>query len=600
VQGATYDRLVLCISKHIFNPAMAYVAFSRLTSLKGLYLLDNFDPAKIYADGKSLFELDRLRSVSGLPEKKIPGTVYPSSSSLPAAAPSSSPPVKATKKVKEKKNSPAPSAVPIPTAPIVATPRLAKPRAVRDKAPASPSTPLITKLRRLPDLLSPSAVVAGIAGLWGLGGGGAVTPAEARGRKHDAAAAGLAGPEAKRAPSRRHRHDEASAAHRWLLGRPYLTLHFTSNTNVSERFFERIHLPRLIAQVGTERAVTEAAEAVRRLRALPLYFQPNLPVSGVQPSLFPQLAEAVTAVETSSDGDCLYHSISLSLFGTEEQSGLLRALTVFVLLSNSAFFMKLLEFSSRFDVAGGPRAETLFAELVRDAYVKGKWGNDLSALALSILLGRDVWMLPSAKFLCVFAQATDIDHQPISGLMKDNQVNPELVACELGTEEEFLQSHPPEWKWVRGLDRQAAAVESLSLAQLRDAYARDEEGSGLPSLLCIPGTTLLPRFASLPRRDPLIIHFHQLHYTALLASVACPQDVLPQPLVSPWGRLDAIVNGSACDAYVSCFKSSVFYRGLRRTPSCGSGHLASSVMHNGFCLLVSRIFSCVCFVTFRS
>ena len=52
VQGTTTTSAVVSL-KHIFEPGMAYVAVSRVTSLSGLHLLD-MNESKMYATQKSL------------------------------------------------------------------------------------------------------------------------------------------------------------------------------------------------------------------------------------------------------------------------------------------------------------------------------------------------------------------------------------------------------------------------------------------------------------------------------------------------------------------------------------------------------------------
>ena len=71
VQGATFDRLVMSLSKKVFQTAQAYTALSRLTTKAGLYLLD-LDIACLKADMKAVVEMERLRFVSGIPLQGLP------------------------------------------------------------------------------------------------------------------------------------------------------------------------------------------------------------------------------------------------------------------------------------------------------------------------------------------------------------------------------------------------------------------------------------------------------------------------------------------------------------------------------------------------
>ncbi|CAI5655046.1 unnamed protein product [Oreochromis niloticus] len=62
VQGMTMESAVVCL-KRVFEPGMAYVALSRTTSLKGLYITD-FDERKIYADPAITDALKNMRHAS--------------------------------------------------------------------------------------------------------------------------------------------------------------------------------------------------------------------------------------------------------------------------------------------------------------------------------------------------------------------------------------------------------------------------------------------------------------------------------------------------------------------------------------------------------
>ena len=62
VQGMTRTSAVVSL-KHIFEPGMAYVALSRVTSLSGLHMLD-LDESKIYANPEITGALETMRQVS--------------------------------------------------------------------------------------------------------------------------------------------------------------------------------------------------------------------------------------------------------------------------------------------------------------------------------------------------------------------------------------------------------------------------------------------------------------------------------------------------------------------------------------------------------
>lgn len=78
MQGATFDQLAISLGA-VNKSAMAYTALSRLTSSKGLFLLD-FNHASLRADSRAVAEMERLRQDSGLP---LMGHIAPAN--LPAA-----------------------------------------------------------------------------------------------------------------------------------------------------------------------------------------------------------------------------------------------------------------------------------------------------------------------------------------------------------------------------------------------------------------------------------------------------------------------------------------------------------------------------------
>ncbi|MCP3664873.1 MAG: hypothetical protein GY696_20655 [Gammaproteobacteria bacterium] len=63
--------MVLTLTKRFKRAGLAYVALSRVISLNGLYLL-HFDPESIVVDKAVLYEMNRLRQFTGLPQKPMP------------------------------------------------------------------------------------------------------------------------------------------------------------------------------------------------------------------------------------------------------------------------------------------------------------------------------------------------------------------------------------------------------------------------------------------------------------------------------------------------------------------------------------------------
>lgn len=61
-QGISVENALVDAGDPIFAPGQGYVAFSRVTELKGLHLI-SFDPTKIVADESAIREYNRLRAL---------------------------------------------------------------------------------------------------------------------------------------------------------------------------------------------------------------------------------------------------------------------------------------------------------------------------------------------------------------------------------------------------------------------------------------------------------------------------------------------------------------------------------------------------------
>lgn len=59
VQGMTFQKIVIDIGSSVFEPGMAYVALSRVTTQQGLFIT-NFDIRSIEANDETLKENERL------------------------------------------------------------------------------------------------------------------------------------------------------------------------------------------------------------------------------------------------------------------------------------------------------------------------------------------------------------------------------------------------------------------------------------------------------------------------------------------------------------------------------------------------------------
>ena len=70
VQGLTMDQIVVDMKDATFDAGQAYVAFSRVKTLEGLFL-KNFKPANIRVNADVVTEMERL-STQSLPGKLVP------------------------------------------------------------------------------------------------------------------------------------------------------------------------------------------------------------------------------------------------------------------------------------------------------------------------------------------------------------------------------------------------------------------------------------------------------------------------------------------------------------------------------------------------
>lgn len=64
-QGLSLEEVIVDLGNTVRNSGQAYVALSRVTTLKGLTLI-NFDPTSIRADSKAINEYERLKRLAKL------------------------------------------------------------------------------------------------------------------------------------------------------------------------------------------------------------------------------------------------------------------------------------------------------------------------------------------------------------------------------------------------------------------------------------------------------------------------------------------------------------------------------------------------------
>ena len=93
---------------------------------------------------------------------------------------------------------------------------------------------------------------------------------------------------------------------------------------------------------------------------------------------------------TTKDGNCLFHAISLNLFGSELYSFHIRLATVFMCFEYEGFIRKYMQ-----DYAYNYDYETLILKTSKF----GEWGSEIHFLLLSILLNRPVYCLTHTNSL---------------------------------------------------------------------------------------------------------------------------------------------------------------------------------------------------------
>ncbi len=74
VQGLTLDQIVVDMKGQAFSAGQAYVAFSQVRSLQGLFI-KNFNPTSIKASPSVISEMERLTSDKLLPPQPVPQVV---------------------------------------------------------------------------------------------------------------------------------------------------------------------------------------------------------------------------------------------------------------------------------------------------------------------------------------------------------------------------------------------------------------------------------------------------------------------------------------------------------------------------------------------
>ena len=111
----------------------------------------------------------------------------------------------------------------------------------------------------------------------------------------------------------------------------------------------------------------------------------------VNSKLHPAMLKEYTPVVMTGDGNCLWNSILICLFGDERLAHMLRFLTVYVMWENRSYFLNRIGVDT---IQEGRPVES-FDRYLRIGRVNGEWGNEFHLLALSIALQRDIFSYSS-------------------------------------------------------------------------------------------------------------------------------------------------------------------------------------------------------------
>ena len=130
--------------------------------------------------------------------------------------------------------------------------------------------------------------------------------------------------------------------------------------------------------------------------------------TGITCKIHPAMQQSYIPVVTTGDGNCVWNSIALSLYGNEKFTNLLKLLTLQTLISQSNYFKSVIRYdlSSRSLPCTENAIETNFANLVFKARKWREWGDEFHLLALSIALQRDIYTY------CTFQNFATQDYIP--------------------------------------------------------------------------------------------------------------------------------------------------------------------------------------------
>ena len=109
-------------------------------------------------------------------------------------------------------------------------------------------------------------------------------------------------------------------------------------------------------------------------------------------------------LKTSGDNRCLFHAISLCLYGSEKFTHLIKISCVFTLLNNESYFKKVLKQQD---------CMLSFEKLVENNGDNDVWGDHFSLMALSILIRRPIYTYSSYKNSCSNTNPFNYSSMPV-------------------------------------------------------------------------------------------------------------------------------------------------------------------------------------------
>ena len=108
-------------------------------------------------------------------------------------------------------------------------------------------------------------------------------------------------------------------------------------------------------------------------------------------TLHPAMMSEYVPVITTGDGNCLWNSVSISMFGNERMKLTLRFLTVYIMWEYKEYFLEVI----RNDTIRDGNPNDSFHKQLRIARNDREWGNEFHLLALSIVLQRNIFSYSS-------------------------------------------------------------------------------------------------------------------------------------------------------------------------------------------------------------